>query len=40
LRILLETPDLSQAASQLIARANDCGGPDNVTVVLARWMQG
>ena len=32
--------DIKQAASQLIARANDCGGPDNVTVVLARWIQG
>ena len=27
-----------RAASRLIARANENGGPDNITVVLARWV--
>lgn len=35
--ILHASPDIEAAAEQLIARANDGGGPDNVTVVLARW---
>jgi PPM family protein phosphatase len=30
--------DLKTAASRLIARANENGGPDNITVVLARWV--
>lgn len=30
--------DLSIAAQRLIERANANGGPDNVTVVLARWV--
>src|SRR5579859_5939014 len=37
LDILASTGDLKTAASRLIARANQNGGPDNVTVVLARW---
>jgi protein phosphatase len=32
------TSDLKTAASRLIARANENGGPDNITVVLARWI--
>ena len=36
-RILESTPDLTQAAAQLINKANENGGPDNVTCVLARW---
>jgi serine/threonine protein phosphatase PrpC len=32
------TDDLKTAASRLIARANENGGPDNITVVLARWL--
>jgi protein phosphatase len=39
---MLETvttaPDLQTAASRLIQRANDNGGPDNITVILARWI--
>jgi protein phosphatase len=37
LELLLSTSDLKTAASRLISRANENGGPDNVTVVLARW---
>ena len=36
--ILLTSSDLKTAASRLIARANENGGPDNITVVLARWV--
>ncbi len=35
--ILLEHRDLEVAAEQLIASANEGGGPDNVTVALQRW---
>jgi protein phosphatase len=38
LEILGHSSDLRQAASRLITKANDNGGPDNVTVVLARWV--
>jgi protein phosphatase len=38
LKIATETSDLKAMASALIARANENGGPDNVTVVLARWI--
>jgi protein phosphatase len=38
LAILHEAPDLKSAASSLIERANANGGPDNITVVLARWV--
>ena len=40
LEIILAASDLKTAASRLIARANDNGGPDNITVVLARWVPG
>ncbi len=30
--------DLKLAASKLIARANDNGGPDNITCCLVRWL--
>jgi protein phosphatase len=30
--------DLKRSASRLIERANANGGPDNITVVLARWV--
>ena len=38
LKIAMENSDLKAMASALIARANENGGPDNVTVVLARWI--
>jgi serine/threonine protein phosphatase PrpC len=34
--VLLREPDLTRAATQLVERANDAGGPDNTTVVLVR----
>jgi PPM family protein phosphatase len=37
LDVIAGTRDLKTAASRLIAKANQNGGPDNVTVVLARW---
>ena len=33
------SPDLKTAATRLIEKANAHGGPDNVTVVLARWLE-
>ncbi|MDB4998353.1 MAG: serine/threonine phosphatase PrpC [Myxococcaceae bacterium] len=38
LDIVTTAPDLRSAASRLIERANANGGPDNITVVLARWI--
>jgi protein phosphatase len=38
LEIVQTAPDLKQAASRLIQRANENGGPDNITVILARWV--
>jgi serine/threonine protein phosphatase PrpC len=38
LDIVHGTQDLKTAASRLIAKANENGGPDNITVVLARWV--
>src|SRR5215472_5820328 len=40
LGVLHDTNDLKTAASRLIAKANENGGPDNITVVLARWVPG
>jgi protein phosphatase len=37
-RILEAEPTLEAAAHLLVERANDEGGPDNVTVVLVRWL--
>lgn len=34
--VLLGERDLTRAATKLVERANDAGGPDNVTVVLIR----
>lgn len=34
--IARETPDLRECANKLVARANEAGGHDNITVVLAR----
>ena len=38
LDIVTSSNDLKTAASRLIQRANEHGGPDNITVVLARWL--
>jgi len=38
LDIMDGTRKLQDVASRLIAKANENGGPDNVTVVLARWV--
>jgi protein phosphatase len=38
LEITKANADLKTAASSLIARANENGGPDNITVVMARWV--
>jgi protein phosphatase len=39
LEITMGAPDLKSAAARLIEKANSNGGPDNITVVLARWVQ-
>jgi serine/threonine protein phosphatase PrpC len=36
--LAMSTNDLKAAASKLIERANANGGPDNVTVVLTKWI--
>jgi protein phosphatase len=36
-KIVTAAPDLSAACDQLIALANERGGPDNITVVIARF---
>jgi PPM family protein phosphatase len=38
-QILGEHSDIQVATSKLIERANENGGPDNVTCVLVRWTQ-
>jgi protein phosphatase len=38
LDIVQRNGDLKSAASRMIERANENGGPDNITVVLARWV--
>jgi protein phosphatase len=38
LEIAVGAPDLKTAAARLIERANANGGPDNITVVLCRWV--
>jgi protein phosphatase len=38
LQICGASGDLKSAAAKLIERANANGGPDNITVVLARWV--
>ncbi len=39
LKIVLDSPDLPTASNRLIEAANENGGPDNVTCVLARWIE-
>lgn len=36
-RVVSEEPDLAKACQHLIDRANESGGPDNITVVVARF---
>jgi PPM family protein phosphatase len=38
LKIVLENPDLQTMVKELIAQANDNGGKDNITVVIARLI--
>jgi serine/threonine protein phosphatase PrpC len=38
LDVVSSAGDLKSAAARLIAKANENGGPDNITVVLARWV--
>jgi protein phosphatase len=38
LDIVLRSPDLPSATARMIERANEAGGPDNITCVLARWV--
>ncbi|WP_394844271.1 Stp1/IreP family PP2C-type Ser/Thr phosphatase [Pendulispora brunnea] len=38
LEMVTSSPDLETAAGRLIAAANSNGGPDNITVILARWV--
>ncbi len=38
LDIVQNSADIKTAASRLIQRANEHGGPDNISVVLARWL--
>jgi serine/threonine protein phosphatase PrpC len=38
LELLVKHKDLRDAAQALIDRANEKGGPDNITVVMCRWM--
>src|SRR5690349_3919985 len=39
LEIITRHQDLKVAASKMIERANENGGPDNITVILARWVE-
>jgi protein phosphatase len=39
LEIVMNAPDLPTATSRLIEAANENGGPDNVTCILARWIE-
>ncbi|HEY3592325.1 MAG TPA: serine/threonine-protein phosphatase, partial [Polyangiaceae bacterium] len=38
LSIIDSSTDLRMAARRLVERANENGGPDNITCVLARWI--
>jgi serine/threonine protein phosphatase PrpC len=39
LKIVMSSPDLPTATHRLIEGANENGGPDNITCVVARWIQ-
>ncbi len=39
LEIVTNAPDLPTASARLIEAANENGGPDNVTCILARWIE-
>jgi protein phosphatase len=39
LEIVLGAPDLPTASHRLIENANENGGPDNITCVIARWIE-
>ncbi|HTA90985.1 MAG TPA: serine/threonine-protein phosphatase, partial [Polyangiaceae bacterium] len=39
LQIVNSAPDLPTATHRLIESANENGGPDNITCVVARWIQ-
>lgn len=39
LEIVLSAPDLPTATNRLIEAANENGGPDNVTCIVARWIE-
>ena len=38
LAIIVGSSDLKNASRRLIEKANENGGPDNITAVLARWV--
>jgi protein phosphatase len=38
LDIVGSAPDLPTATRRLIEAANEGGGPDNITCILARWV--
>jgi serine/threonine protein phosphatase PrpC len=38
LAIVRDNTDIKVVASKLIAKANENGGPDNITVIIARWV--
>ena len=38
LACIIASPDLKTASRRLIEKANENGGPDNITAVLARWV--
>ena len=39
LEIVQKAPDLPTATQRLIEHANENGGPDNITCVIARWIE-
>jgi serine/threonine protein phosphatase PrpC len=39
LEIVQTTPDLATAVGRLVDAANERGGPDNITCVIARWIE-